>query len=532
MALFLLFGLICSTAAAIYVFFFVGRRENHLPPGPPTLPILGNIHQIPKKSAHFQFSEWAKQYGGLYSLKLGTGTAVVITDRRLVKQLIDKKSALYSDRPKSYVANLISSGDHILLMAHGQQWRSTRKLLHGSLMEKAVDEQHLPLQEAEARQMLRDYLLKPEDHMLHPKRFSNSVTMSIVWGIRTPTSQTEHMESLYSLMEIWSQVMETGATPPVDVYPILHNLPQKVFLHWRDRATHVQRSMNALYASFLTGIRARRQASGSRGSLMDKVLDQVESEKAAAGMTYSDHELWFLGGTVTEGGSDTSASIITAFVQAMVAYPNVQRKAQAEIDRVVGEDRSPTWEDYAALPYVAQCVKEAMRWRPVTPLAFPHALAQDDWVDGYLIPKGTTVIINAWGMQHDAARYKNPEAFDPDHFAGCTKLAPELANGAYEDRDHYGYGAGRRLCPGIHLAERNLFLAMSKLLWAFDMSPSVDESGRDVPVDTDPRTAYSEGFLVCAKDFPARFRIRSQDKKETVLREFGEVESAFAKYEA
>lgn len=115
--------------------------------------------------------------------------------------------------------------------------------------------------------------------------------------------------------------------------------------------------MNALYASFLTGIRSRRKASGSRGSVMDKVLDQVESEKAAPGMTYSDHELWFLGGTMTEGGSDTSASIITAFVQAMVANPNVQRKAQAEIDGVLGGDRSPTWEDYAALPYVGKCLE-------------------------------------------------------------------------------------------------------------------------------------------------------------------------------
>ena len=118
--------------------------------------------------------------------------------------------------------------------------------------------------------------------------------------------------------------------------------------------------MNALYASFLTGIRARRSATGSRGSLMDKVLDQVESEKTAPGMTYSDHELWFLGGTVTEGGSDTSASIITAFVQAMVAHPDVQRKAQAQIDGVVGEDRSPTWEDYAALPYVGKCAKKVV----------------------------------------------------------------------------------------------------------------------------------------------------------------------------
>jgi cytochrome P450 len=194
MAFFTLLALISSIATLAYVYLFIGRREKNLPPGPPTLPVLGNLHQIPKKGAHFQFTEWARQYGGIYSLKLGTGTAVVITDRRLVKQLVDKKSALYSQRPKSYVADLISSGDHILLMQHGQQWRSTRKLLHTSLMERVVDDQHLPVQEAEARQMIHDYLLKPEDHMLHPKRFSNSVTMSIVWGVRTPTPQTEHMQ--------------------------------------------------------------------------------------------------------------------------------------------------------------------------------------------------------------------------------------------------------------------------------------------------------------------------------------------------
>jgi hypothetical protein len=97
--------------------------------------------------------------------------------------------------------------------------------------------------------------------------------------------------------------------------------------------------MNSLYASFLEGIRARRSVSGSRDSLMDKVLDQVESEKVAPGMTYS----------------DTSASIITAFVQAMMANQDVQRKAQAEIDSVLGAERSPTWKDYADLPYVGMC---------------------------------------------------------------------------------------------------------------------------------------------------------------------------------
>lgn len=180
-------------AGMVYTYLYVGRREKKLPPGPPTVPVLGNIHQIPKKGAHFQFTEWAKQYGGIYTLKLGTGTAAVITDRRLVKELVDKRSSKYSERPKSYVAKLISGGDHILLMDYGPQWRDTRKLLHGTFPEKVVEQQHLKVQEGEARQMIRDYLNEPAQHMLHPKRYSNSITMSIVWGVRTPTAETRHM---------------------------------------------------------------------------------------------------------------------------------------------------------------------------------------------------------------------------------------------------------------------------------------------------------------------------------------------------
>jgi cytochrome P450 family 619 len=161
---FLLIGAFFA-AGGLYVFLFVGRRERHLPTGPPTLPVLGNIHQMPKKGAHLQFTRWAQQYGGLYTLKLGTGTLAVITDRLLVKELIDKKSTIYSGRPSLYVVQQITGGDHILMMDYGTQWRETRKLLHGSLMEGVVEEQHLQLVEVEASQMLRDYLLKPEEHM-------------------------------------------------------------------------------------------------------------------------------------------------------------------------------------------------------------------------------------------------------------------------------------------------------------------------------------------------------------------------------
>lgn len=157
----------------------------------------------------------------------------------------------------------------------------------------------------------------------------------------------------------------------------------------------------------------------------------------------------------------------------------------------------------------------------------------DDWVDGKFLPKGTVVFINAYGMDHDEKRFPNPEVFDPDHYAGQMTLAPELAAAAdYEARDHYGYGSGRRLCPGIHLAERNLFLAISKLVWAFDFNAGRDESGKVVEPDVDSETGYSEGFLVCAKPFPCDIQVRSEKKRETILKEFETAErDVFSKYQ-
>jgi hypothetical protein len=154
----------------------------------------------------------------------------------------------------------------------------------------------------------------------------------------------------------------------------------------------------------------------------------------------------------------------------------------------------------------------------------------DDSIAGYHLPKGTSFIINVWGL-HQATPLTDPTIFNPDNFANITALAPTLAAGDPEQRDHYGYGAGRRLCPGIHLAERNLWIAIAKLLWAFDILPGVDEQGKAIEPDVDPQKAYSEGFLVCAKNFPARFRIRNDKAREVIENEWEEAKIIFANFE-
>ncbi|CZR58813.1 related to O-methylsterigmatocystin oxidoreductase [Phialocephala subalpina] len=493
----------------------VGSHSSKMPPGPPTLPFIGNLHQMPLKNAHLKFTEWAKIYGGIYTLKLGPGNIVVLTDRRLIKNLIDKKSSIYSNRPPSYVGNgLITGGDHLLVMQYGNTWRAFRKLVHQHFMESMVVNEYTKLVDAEAVQMCKDFMVLNGEgmHMKHPKRFSNSVVMSLLFGVRTPRVDTPHITKLYNMMEAWSKVMETGNTPPIDIIPALNYIPESFLGDWKSRARDVSKVMNQLYAQYLDIVIRRREKNIHKDSFMDRVLDQNEK------LEFNRHQLYFLGGVMMEGGSDTSSSIIIAFIHAMTRWPKVMRKAQTEMDEVVGEDGTPRWEDYDNLPYVAATVKEVMRWRPVVPLAFPHCLAEDDW-----------------GLHHDEKHFPNPEVFDPDHYLGVTKLAPELAAAAdYDARDHYGYGSGRRHCPGIHLAERNLFLGMAKLLWGFNITPRRDENGnvrRSEDVDVDPISAYNEGFLVCTHPFNAEFTVRSEKRRQTIMKEYEAAErDMFSKY--
>ena len=144
--------------------------------------------------------------------------------------------------------------------------------------------------------------------------------MGIVFGIRTKTIDSEYMSRLYALMDKWSLVMELGATPPVDSFPLLKWIPQRLLGNWQKRATDVGQLMKSLYSDVLDQVEERRERGINIGSFIDRVLDQQETAQL------SRNELHFLGGVLMEGGSDTSSSLILAIILAMMAYPHVQER--------------------------------------------------------------------------------------------------------------------------------------------------------------------------------------------------------------
>lgn len=218
----------------------------------------------------------------------------------------------------------------------------------------------------------------------------------------------------------------------------------------------------------------------------------------------------YITGTLLEAGSDTSANTLLGFICAMLVFPEVQRRAQSELDQVVGADRMPQPQDEPRLQYIRGCVKESLRWMPTTILgAIPHALTQDDHYMGFRLPKGAGVLNNVYTIHNDASRYPCPRQFDPQRFKDDTQSFFQAAtNPDVSQRDQFAFGAGRRVCPGMHVAERNLFLAISRLLWAFDFKRPMDVSGAEIV----PNPAQVTQGFVCAP-LPFKVAITPRDKR-------------------
>ena len=170
---------------------------------------------------------------------------------------------------------------------------------------------------------------------------------------------------------------------------------------------------------------------------------------------------------------------------AIITYPDVRKRAQDELDSVVGRSRIPTFSDLPHLPYIRAMVKEALRWRPVAPFAIPHVSTEHDWYNGMFIPKGTIMIANVWHLNHDPEIYGADAAhFNPARFldasGGVMSRAPET-----KEDGHFTYGFGRRVCPGKHVANNSLFIDFAMMLWACTIEPGKDENGKIIPIDVD-----------------------------------------------
>ncbi|EXJ80110.1 hypothetical protein A1O1_08252 [Capronia coronata CBS 617.96] len=494
-------GVIAALLFLVVKLLQTGKRAAGLPPGPPTVPVLGNLHLMTARDGHLQFQKWAKEYGPIYSLKLGTKTFVVLSSDTAVKDLLDKRSNIYSSRPDMFIGSTLASGGlRVLLMQYGPTWRMIHRMIHNILNIKAAVT-YVPYQDLENKFMLLGMLNQPEEFANHMRRYTNSLTTQMIFGFRTLNINDPKLQQLFHGFEKWAEVTGSSSAQILDLFPILQRLPKFLLPNYR-YAEKLHQEEKALYVGhWLNAKKAIKDGTGKPCFCVDLVKSQeVEG--------FSDDLAGYISGSLLEAGSDTTAATLIGFIQAMVVFPEVQKKAQEEIDRVVGTERLPTMEDAPQMQYIRGCVKESMRWMPTNILGVPHSVIKDDEYMGYRIPAGASIIANVWAIHMDPNRHTNPRAFDPDRYANDFLSEFECAtNPDVSKRDHFIFGAGRRVCQGMHIAERSLFLAIVRMLWAFDFEKARDARGSPITPDIDKLT---QGLFVLPEPFPAVIKPRSE----------------------
>ncbi|KAI4256950.1 MAG: hypothetical protein L6R42_005934, partial [Xanthoria sp. 1 TBL-2021] len=371
------------------------------------------------------------------------------------------RGSTYSSRPEPNSFRSSIWPWRLPIISAGPQFRYLRKL-YQSLLSPQRATQLRNYQEFESRSLLLDLHSHPESFYEDIDRYSLSVIFSAVYGIRLKTPDHPITVELFDIWLLMLQHLQPGSLL-IDHISILQRLPSRLQPGYGYAMKLRKREMRLHFAFFNALKDAIRK--GTAPDCFGKHLHEVQEQDGIDDSAAVD-----ILAMIIAGGGHTTSSILQSFFKIIALHPEVAEKAHLELDQVVGPNRLPTWEDKSLLPYTTSLIKELHRCCGIGGLGVPHATTKDDFYRGRLIPKGAAVIPNLTALHQDEELYPNPDVFEPERFKGHDlDSASSAIQPDYIHRDHFNYGFGRRLCPGIHLAEQSLYIVISRILWAFDI---------------------------------------------------------------
>ncbi|KAH9016880.1 cytochrome P450 [Lactarius hengduanensis] len=471
----------------LYIFFAFRdhrrRRGSPYPPGPPSWPVIGNLLDVPKFSPWLAYANMSKKYGDIVFLQVFGEVVVVLCSPTSIKDLFEKRGELYADRtPFAIFAPEIMDVDWLFPFARvGKYWREGRKLLDRSLRPGATAS-HRRLIEEKTRMFLGQLLATPNAFREHLHLLQGRIVMRLTYGYDLKEND-DMLVPPKRTIKIITQFVLPGAAL-VNHLPFLRHLPSWVpWFKYEPLASECRELARRMKNEPMDFVRNSMRKGTAVPSLATEFLQEAdlsgpENQPRMQGIKDILGSL-LIGNSLRYLRIHTAAALYSLFL-ALILYPEVQKRAQAELDSVISRDRFPTYDDRPRLPYIDAMIKELLRWHMVTPLAAPHSPTDDDLYKGYFIPKGAVVIANTWAVLHDPELYPDPEAFIPDRFLnedGTSRDDPMIS---------LAFGVGRRICPARHFVNVTLFIVTASVLSVFNVTKAKDKNGDDIPVAAPP----------------------------------------------
>ncbi|TFK33315.1 cytochrome P450, partial [Crucibulum laeve] len=489
--------------------WFKGLKIKHppLPPGPPADPTIGHLRKIPTENQETTFYEWSKIYGDVIHLRIPGRSIIVLNSKQAAIELLEKRSANYSDRPNFVVYEIMGWVPTLTFIRYGKQFQKHRRLLQQYLSrDKCVSYQ--PIQTRETLRLLRSLLTSPEQYDHHFSSFATAITMQIAYGHQINTDEDPYVEITKDVGYAISNSGPPGSTL-VDLFPFLQYLPSCFpGTHYANQARRYRGAIRQLH-EFPFEETKRRMVSSNEGISKTSYLLYHLNRLNRQGLSDSPIEVDDVKGTagvIYSAGAETTWSSLSVFLLAMILHPECQLKAQEEIDAVIGSDRLLEFRDRPSLPYVEACLQESYRWHSAVPLGIPHRSLEDDIYKGMFIPKNSLIIPNSHGISLDETVYEDPSAFNPSRY-----LPRPL--GREEPYPVSQFGFGRRICPGRYLADPSLWIATASILATFSISNAIGKDNQPII----PEIAFISGLTSHPKPFGCVLKPRNESTYSLVM---------------
>ncbi|KAF7341518.1 Cytochrome P450 [Mycena venus] len=463
--------------------FFVAlprrKRASMLPPGPPRTPILGNMRQMPTAEAPLVFHKWAETYGDVMYLEVPGQSMIILDSLRAAEDLLDHRSLIYSDRPRFPLLEIFGWKAALTMLPYGKKFAKHRQM-HQAYLNRHKCADYLSLQIQEAQTLANNLLSsKPSGYESCLSRFSTGIIARIVAGHTIRSNEDAYL----SLSSSVSQAVLSAGVPgttAIDFFPILQHFPRWFpGTHYMSVAEKWRPVVRESYDYPVQSVKRERVGVDLRACMYHaSTYDSQESGQAKPSFILTQLQKMESWDSVMKEDEDdlkgaATSSSLSIFVLAMVLHPNVQVKAQEELDRVIGKGRLPEFGDREKLPYVECVFQEIFRWVPGVPLGIPHRCMKDNIYRGMLIPAGSIVFPNIKGMSLDANIYSNPTTFCPERYL------PKPA-GFAEPHFPAKFGFGRRICTGQYLGDNSVWIAIATILASCTITNALNEQGNKI----------------------------------------------------
>lgn len=477
------------------------RTEPPYPPGPVPKPILGNVFDIPLKKAWKKYMEWSKKFNSDVVHFTAINTHVVVLNKlEDIVELMERRSANSANKHSIPLNNLLGFENTTGKVQYGNTYKRHRRVMEEAMKKDILVLYHHMFAD-KVHIMLDQFLRDPAAFREHCGMLGASLTLAIAFGYDvTPGLKDHFTEPAEFAIRTATDLAVPGRTM-LAVFGFLCYIPpwfpgastQRLCAKVRDA---IMQTREGPYQY----VKQRMAGGKSKDCLLARQL-----ERQSAG--YEDEELLKdIMASFYFGGVETMKTAQANFILAMTLHPHVQRKAQEEIDRVVGSHRLPSFEDRNALPYVEALYREVHRWRPVFPAGVPHATINDDVYKGYYIPKGTLLMPNIWAVTRNEEKYLEPDSFNPERFFHADGTLND-------DTVSYVFGFGRRVCPGRNMADKAVWLVIVSVLATFNISKARDDNGNEIEVDAN---AYTDGMTSHPLPFKCSIVPRSSQAKTQI----------------